>query len=267
MRTARQAPQTINPEQHLQLLQTQFEDYLKLDQDEDQNRNRFFLNQLEDGEIQINFDHLVLATKKEHLGLLTGIFSKLTYLEKTTFLSKDGKGFTLLHYLAKISDLSSRLQSDQQKITELANLFLANRVHINALTTQGRNTALILAIRYKNTALFTALIAKNVRLKTNSPIEHPLAHINHYNAMNKNALDYVIDALKEEMSEEKKQQIKTDYLVPLIRFGGDVIDISKQFKQDEITLKVTTIIKLIIEHEENLSKVLKDAEEFFTQRI
>ena len=263
MKTVKQTLQTPTPEQHLQELQTQFEDYLKLDQDEDQSKNRFFLNQLEAGKIQINFDHLVLATKKGHLDLLTGIFSKLAYLEKTTFLSKDDKGFTLLHHLAKISDLSPRLQSDQQKITELANLFLANRVHINALTTKGRNTALILAIRYKNTALFTALIAKNARLKTNSPIEHPLAHINHYNAMNKNALDYVMDALKEEMSEEKKQQIKTDYLVPLIRSGVDVIDISKQFKEDEIKLKVTTIIKLIIEHEENLSKVLKDAEEVF----
>jgi hypothetical protein len=155
------------------------------------------------------------------------------------------------------------LQSDQQKITELANLFLANRVHINALTTQGKNTALILAIKYNNKALFTVLIAKNAKLKTNSPITpHALAHINHYNAANKDALDYVMEALSQ-ASEEEKQQIKTDYLVPLIRSGVNVIDQSRPFQNEYIALKAVTIIKLIIEHEENLSKVFRDAEEIF----
>ncbi len=126
MRTARIPLQTITTEQNLQVVQTQFEDYLKLDQDEDEDQNRIFLNQLEAGKIQVSFEHLVSATKMGHLGLLTGIFSQLAHPEKTTFLSKDAEGFTLLHHLAKTSDLSSRLQNDQQKITQLTNLFLAN---------------------------------------------------------------------------------------------------------------------------------------------
>jgi len=263
MKTARRPSQIITPEQNLQVVQTQFEDYLKLDQDEDENQNRFFLNQLEAGKIQINFEHLVSATKMGHLGLLTGIFSQLAHPEKTTFLSKDAKGFTLLHHLAKTSDLSSRLQNDQQKITQLTNLFLANHVHINALTNQGQNTALILAIRYNNTALFTALIAKNARLKTNSLIEHPLAHINHYNAVGKNALDYVMDELKKDKSEEEKEQIKTCYLVPLIRSGITVVDRSKPLKPDDAILKIVTVIKLMIEHGQGLSEVLQNSEEVF----
>lgn len=264
MRAARQTSEaTATPEQDLQTLQTRFEDYLKLDQDEVEEENRTFLNHLSNGKIQINFEHLVLATKRGHLGLLTGIFLQLDHIKKIKTLSKDAKGFTLLHHLAKIDDPRLRLKNDKQKIVQLANLFLKNRVHINALTNQGRNTALILAIKYKNTALFSALIAKNARLETDSSIIHPLAHINHYNAMNKNALDYVMETLEEEVSEEKKQQIKTDYLIPLLRSGVDIVDYSKPFKQDDLTLKATTIIKLIIEHEENLSKVLKDAEEIF----
>lgn len=290
---------------NLELLQNQFEEYLELERDEDEKENTKFLQHIKTGKITLTSKHLVQATKNGHLDLLTKIFEILRPDQKRSLFDKDAKGFTLLHHLAKKTELSPRLQVDDDKITKLTKLFLVNGVSINALTNlgatptglpSGKNTALILAIKNDNLALFRALIAKNARLEEGEPISHPYAHVNHWNADGKNALDYVMELINPlEILKEKKQQIiskssanpeliakakseiasldekiqriKEGYLVPLVRSGIHIIDHSNKFKSSDIAHtknKVAAIFKLILsQHAGNLSDALIETAEIF----